>query len=475
MSTEADVCAPTKAACSCGSVVLYVNAPVLQVCHCHCVGCRKATGAAFSTWGCVPLSATHFTKWSTLKVHQRRIDGSSERANRYFCSECGCSVAMNYPATGRWPEPNTLWLSAAFMGDERTEFGDAIHMYPEERPRWCAIDRAGCDESQLTYMGGEHQCVVIEDQDTSNAVLLLGGRAGEPSQDPGAEVQPVAPFESFRLRGVAPVPAELPGSTALAEETPSWVTGDDSVAPPPSPSAVWPLPEGSDFRVRSVEVAGAPRSISVFEVAEPTDVDGCDVDSDRSALCGGVLWPGARSAATTLATRLNARPSGTPARVVEIGCGTGLASMVAAMLGATDVLATDASTATLELVEAAAASQDLPVRTSILDLFDANVPLPEHVDFAVAADLLYSDELARAVARTLARLARRGAALIVTDSQQRCRAAFVSELAASLGVSEAEVAFEERPLGAITGWSYNDGGDATYEVSVGVLEVASVA
>lgn len=111
------------------------------------------------------------------------------------------------------------------------------------------------------------------------------------------------------------------------------------------------------------------------------------------------------------------------------------------------------------------------MRTAILDLFDATVPLPEAVDLAVAADLLYSDELARAVARTLARLWRRGAHLIVTDSQVRCRPAFTAELAAALGVSEGEIAFEERPLGAITGWSYGDGGDATYEVTVGVLEV----
>ena len=43
--------APPKApprvhACSCGEVVLHVNSPILGVCHCHCAGCRAATGAS---------------------------------------------------------------------------------------------------------------------------------------------------------------------------------------------------------------------------------------------------------------------------------------------------------------------------------------------------------------------------------------------------------------------------------------------
>ena len=148
--------APPKApprvhACSCGEVVLHVNSPILGVCHCHCAGCRAATGAtpialrsrtptpipnptpslclgaAFSSWGCVPLAATHFSAWSTLKLYQRVHSADGPRANRYFCGCCGCSVAMSYPATGAWAEPNTLWLSAAFFPDSDTQgFGNAV-------------------------------------------------------------------------------------------------------------------------------------------------------------------------------------------------------------------------------------------------------------------------------------------------------------------------------------------------------------
>ena len=45
------------------------------------------------------------------------------------------------------------------------------------------------------------------------------------------------------------------------------------------------------------------------------------------------------------------------------------------------------------------------------------------------------------------------------------------ELASALGVPEESLGFKAHSLGAITGWSYADGADATYEVTVGVLEV----
>ena len=89
-----------------------------------------------------------------------------------------------------------------------------------------------------------------------------------------------------------------------------------------------------DFRVRMVDIPGLDSPVSIFEVGDPTGIDGCDVDSERSHLCGGVLWPGARTAAHALAAHgpLAGR------RVLEVGAGTGLVSMAAAMLGAADVL-----------------------------------------------------------------------------------------------------------------------------------------
>ena len=79
----------------------------------------------------MPLAATHFSAWSTLKLYQRVHSADGPRANRYFCGSCGCSVAMSYPATGAWAEPNTLWLSAAFFPDADAQgFGNAVLIQP---------------------------------------------------------------------------------------------------------------------------------------------------------------------------------------------------------------------------------------------------------------------------------------------------------------------------------------------------------
>ena len=78
---------------------------------------------------------------------------------------------MTYPATGRWPEPHSLWLSAAFLGDDDAG-KNVIHMYPEERPGWCDIDRQGCDDQPLSYMGDDHVCEIPDDDDRAFTARL---------------------------------------------------------------------------------------------------------------------------------------------------------------------------------------------------------------------------------------------------------------------------------------------------------------
>lgn len=420
---------------------------------------------------------------------------------------------MTYPATGRWPEPNSLWLSAAFLGEQASDVvaDNVIHMYPEERPGWCTIDKAGCDGSEtLTYMGGEHICVVRDENE--KPALVLGGRAGAPQQDPAASLEDhkeyiLPPSESFRLRGLAPSPNGLPGSAALPlRDPPLWLSevcrdGDAAVSNKPT--------DYSDFRVRTVDVAintDQKVSVSVFEVADPTGWDGCDVDSPRSKFCGGVLWPGSQGAAEALARVALSKVQTTMTakiesdlllenyRVVEIGAGTGLVSLAAAIMGAKEVIASDASTATLELIEAAAAAQDLAdvVRTEVFDVValkddDENDTILNQlsggngIDFAVAADLLYSAELAKGLARICAKLKERGATIIVTDTQRRHRSVFLEELDRCIlllrdkdnnAMPRRSLEFEAAILEGYTGWSYADGADITVdEVTVGVLKI----
>jgi predicted nicotinamide N-methyase len=102
------------------------------------------------------------------------------------------------------------------------------------------------------------------------------------------------------------------------------------------------------------------------------------------------LWP----AATALA---NALPDVAGLRVVELGCGLGVPSLVAAARGA-EVTATDWSADAIELLRANAERNGLQL---VAEVRDWRRPWPDRFDLALAADVLYEQ---RNVAPVLARL-----------------------------------------------------------------------
>ena len=90
------------------------------------------------------------------------------------------------------------------------------------------------------------------------------------------------------------------------------------------------------------------------------------------------LWP----AATALAEAL---PDVRGLRVVELGCGLGVTSLVAAAKGA-EVTATDWATDAVELLRENAARNSLALRAEVRDWRE---PWDERFDLALAADVLY--------------------------------------------------------------------------------------
>jgi predicted nicotinamide N-methyase len=90
------------------------------------------------------------------------------------------------------------------------------------------------------------------------------------------------------------------------------------------------------------------------------------------------LWPAARALASAL-------PDVTGVRVVELGCGLGLPSLVAAARGA-EVTATDWAADAIELLRRNAARNRLTLRAEVRDWRE---PWEERFDLALAADVLY--------------------------------------------------------------------------------------
>ena len=151
----------------------------------------------------------------------------------------------------------------------------------------------------------------------------------------------------------------------------------------------------------------------------------------------GLLWP----SGAQLAARLAARPVNAGERILEIGCGLGLASLVGHRCGA-DVTASDchplAGAFMLENLRLNALapikyrhghwSASAPQHQHALD--DGLQALRGQFDLIIGSDLLYERDDEGALARFIARHAAPGAQVWIVDPDRGNRAAFNRQMAA---------------------------------------------
>nr|WP_255426554.1 methyltransferase domain-containing protein [Pseudonocardia sp. C8] len=126
------------------------------------------------------------------------------------------------------------------------------------------------------------------------------------------------------------------------------------------------------------------------------------------------MWPAGRALATAVDQAGPDRLAGR--RVLELGCGLGLPSLVAARAGAAPVVATDRSPAAVAWVAANARRSGLAVDTAAAS-FDGRDPLLENRrwDLVLAADVLYGAAAADALTTLLPRVTSRRAAVWLAD------------------------------------------------------------
>lgn len=137
-------------------------------------------------------------------------------------------------------------------------------------------------------------------------------------------------------------------------------------------------------------------------------------DAEVEELCPyfGLLWPAARALAERVAELGRARLAGRP--VLELGCGLGAPSLVAALHGA-QVLATDYHPDVPGLLERNAARNAVTgVRYQRVD-WRREEALPAGFELVLAADVLYLPDLAPLVARAIDRGLAPGGVALVTD------------------------------------------------------------
>ncbi|HWA99645.1 MAG TPA: methyltransferase domain-containing protein [Pirellulales bacterium] len=176
------------------------------------------------------------------------------------------------------------------------------------------------------------------------------------------------------------------------------------------------------FDIATVEVSIAGRR---YELLKPRDADALldeeEFEHDDRIPYWAELWPSARVLAELLAKQADCNR-----RLIELGCGVGLASLAAQAAGF-DVLATDYYDDALDFVRANAQRNQLgEIATRMVDWRH----LPDDLgrfDLVVAADVLYERPNSALVAATILHsLAAHGEAL-VTDPRRGAAAGFADE------------------------------------------------
>jgi predicted nicotinamide N-methyase len=151
-----------------------------------------------------------------------------------------------------------------------------------------------------------------------------------------------------------------------------------------------------------------------------------------------VLWPAAWAVSNYLLSEPDLRDNLSSLSILELGTGTGLVSIAAAMGGAKRVLATDYEPLALELTRYAADNingnsnnssnnNNVPlskiIETRLLDLCALQEqPLPiTDIDVVIASDIMYEPKTGIAMAHRAVEALRQNCRVIVGDSPGRVR------------------------------------------------------
>jgi hypothetical protein len=117
--------------CQCGAVKFQTAGAPKFVANCHCNSCRKATGAAFSTW--VGFSDKNVC-WVTAPPSYY---ASSPGVARGFCADCGTPLTY---AGEKWAG-ETHFLIGVF--DDPTAFEPRNDVFTEEALAWVKTTTTG--------------------------------------------------------------------------------------------------------------------------------------------------------------------------------------------------------------------------------------------------------------------------------------------------------------------------------------------
>lgn len=118
-----------RGSCLCSAVRYEIHGAIEEVHHCHCSRCRKAHGAAFSTFARVRRGDLRFT----AGAERLRRFRSSPPVERAFCEVCGSSLLFSFESL-----PDVVWLAVGTFDDHPGTRPQA-HIFVGSKAAWHPI------------------------------------------------------------------------------------------------------------------------------------------------------------------------------------------------------------------------------------------------------------------------------------------------------------------------------------------------
>jgi len=117
-----------KGGCACGALRYETDAAPFHRTLCHCVDCRRASGAPAVAWFTVPADALRWVTGSPA-VHR-----SSPQVQRSFCAACGTPLTYRNDGYAQELDVQTCTL------DDPEAASPRDHTFASQRVSWMRVD-----------------------------------------------------------------------------------------------------------------------------------------------------------------------------------------------------------------------------------------------------------------------------------------------------------------------------------------------
>jgi hypothetical protein len=116
----------TQGGCLCGTVRYEATGRPYNVTHCHCMDCRRSSGAAFVTWASFRRAEFRFTQGNPQVV-------TWAGRSRSFCAACGTPLTFLTA-----PEADEIDVTVCTF-DHPDDISPVEHIWVEDRLPWIRL------------------------------------------------------------------------------------------------------------------------------------------------------------------------------------------------------------------------------------------------------------------------------------------------------------------------------------------------